>query len=328
MKKNIFITGGAGYIGSHTVKELRKKGYQPIVYDNLSTGHRWAARRDELIKGDLGDQKKLNEVLQQTRPLAVMHFAGSISVAESVERPESYFRNNVINTFNLIDAMLANRISHFIFSSSAAVYGNPQKIPIPEDHILMPINPYGEGKFFIERALPWYEEAHGIKYASLRYFNAAGADPEGELGEAHDPETHLIPIILEVALGKRPFIEIYGTDYPTPDGTCIRDYIHVTDLAHAHILVLEYLLSGGKSCAYNCGYGHGYSVKEVVEKVKKVTGVKIAVIESERREGDPPLLVAESMSIKAELSWETKYDDIIYIIKTAYDWKKKNQCPR
>jgi len=219
--------------------------------------------------------------------------------------------------------MLANRVSHFIFSSSAAVYGNPTKIPIPEDHPLTPINPYGEGKIFIERALLWYEKAHGIKYASLRYFNAAGADLEGELGETHDPETHLIPIILEAALGKRPCIEIYGIDYPTPDGTCIRDYIHVTDLAHAYILVLEHLLFGGESCSYNCGYGLGYSVREVVGEVKKVARMDFSVIEGKRREGDPPVLVADSMRLKKELCWKPQYDDLTYIIKTAYDWKQR-----
>jgi UDP-glucose 4-epimerase len=325
MKKNIFVTGGAGYIGSHTVQELRRNGYQPIVYDNFSMGHKWATRDEELIEGDLADKLHLNKVLQQTNPLAVMHFAGSISVGESVKWPEVYFRNNVVNTFNLIETMVANRIKHFIFSSSASVYGNPSQIPIPEGHPLAPINPYGEGKFLVERVLHWYEEAHGIKFAILRYFNAAGADPERRLGEAHAPETHLIPIALEAVFGERSRVEIYGTDYPTPDGTCIRDYIHVTDLAYAHFLVLEYLLSGGESCIYNCGYGHGYSVRKIIGEVEKVTGVKISLTESEKRRGDPPVLVAESTKIKRELGWKPRYDDITYIIKTAYDWKNDFQ---
>jgi UDP-glucose-4-epimerase GalE len=257
MKKVIFVTGGAGYIGGHAVKELRKQGYQPLVYDNLSTGHQWAVRKDELIAGDLGDTSHVQQILQQEKPVAVMHFAASSIVSESVERPELYFRNNVINTFNLLEEMLTCGVKYFIFSSSAAVYGNPHQVPIPEDHPLEPVNPYGEGKVFVEKALRWYKETHHVRYISLRYFNAAGADPEGELGEVHDPETHLIPRILEVAAGKRPFIEVYGTDYDTPDGTCIRDYIHVTDLAQAHIVALKALLNGHPSAFTTWGIKGG-----------------------------------------------------------------------
>lgn len=325
MGKIILITGGAGYIGSHAVKELREQGYRPLVYDNLSTGHPWAVRKDELIEGNLGDTSHLQQLLHKKKPLAVMHFAASSIVSESVERPEFYFRNNVINTLNLLEVMLASGMKYFIFSSTAAVYGNPHQVPITEEHPLSPVNPYGEGKVFVEKALRWYEEAHDLRYISLRYFNAAGADPEGELGEAHDPETHLIPRILEVAAGKRSSIEIYGTDYDTPDGTCIRDYIHVTDLAQAHLLALEALLNGGHSRVYNLGNQRGFSVKEVVEAAKNVTGQPIPTKESPRRLGDPPVLVASSERIKKELGWEPQYADLKTILETAWKWIKKQK---
>jgi UDP-glucose 4-epimerase len=323
MNKVILVTGGAGYIGSHAVKELRKRGDQPLVYDNLSTGHQWAVKKDELIERDLADREYVRSVLEKEKPIAVMHFAASSLVGESVERPELYFRNNVINTFSLLEAMLTGGVKHFIFSSSAAVYGNPHQVPIPEDHPLEPVNPYGEGKAFVEKALSWYGKIHGLKYVSLRYFNAAGADPEGELGEAHDPETHLIPRILEVALGKRPSIEIYGTDYDTPDGTCIRDYIHVTDLAQAHILALKALLNDHPSCVYNLGNQKGFSVNEVVEAAREVTGHPIPTKESPRRPGDPPVLVASSERIKKELGWKPRYDDLKTIIETAWRWMQR-----
>ncbi len=324
MKKVILVTGGAGYIGSHVVKELGRKGYWPLVYDNLSTGHRRAVRQEELIEGDLRDKEKLQIVLEKERPLAVMHFAASAVVGESVERPELYFRNNVINSFNLLEAMLACEVKYFIFSSSAAVYGNPHQVPIVEDHPLAPVNPYGEGKVFVEKALRWYDEAHGLRYISLRYFNAAGADPDAELGEDHDPETHLIPRILDVAMAKMPFIEIYGTDYDTPDGTCIRDYIHVTDLAQAHILALEALLDGSASQVYNLGNQRGFSVKEVVDVARVVASHPIPVRESSRRCGDPPALVASSERIKKELGWRPYYDDLKVILETAWRWAQKN----
>ena len=322
MKPVILVTGGAGYIGSHVVKELRRKGYRPLVYDNLSTGHGWAVKEDELIEGDLGDYEHVRRILHKERPLAVMHFAGSSVVGESVQLPELYFRNNVINSFNLLEAMLTAGVQCFIFSSSAAVYGEPQQIPIPEDHPLAPINPYGEGKVFVERALRWYEQAHGIRYVSLRYFNAAGADPEADLGEDHNPETHLIPRILDVALGKKPCIEIYGTDYDTPDRTCIRDYIHVNDLAQAHILALEALIEGVPSRIYNLGNQRGFSVKEVVDVARVVTGHAIPVRESSRRQGDPPALVASSAQIKKELGWKPQYDNLKTIVETAWEWMK------
>ena len=323
MKPVILVTGGAGYIGSHAVKELRKQGYKVLAYDNLSTGHQWAVKKDELIEGDLGDKSHVHQILKQEKPFAVMHFAASSLVGESVERPELYFRNNVINTLNLLETMLTSAVKYFIFSSSAAVYGNPHHVPIPEDHPLEPVNPYGEGKTFVEKALRWYAEIHGLKYISLRYFNAAGADPEGELGEAHDPETHLIPRILEVALDKRPSIEIYGTDYDTPDGACIRDYIHVTDLAQAHILALEALFKGHPSCVYNLGNQKGVSVREVIEAAREVTGHPITTKESPRRPGDPPMLVANSERIKKELGWKPRYDDLKTIIETAWKWMRR-----
>jgi len=254
-----------------------------------------------------------------------MHCAGSIVVSESVEKPEFYFRNNVINSFHLLEAMLAAGVKCFIFSSSAAVYGNPHQVPIVEDHPLSPVNPYGEGKVFVEKALRWYEQAHGLRYISLRYFNAAGADPEAELGETHNPETHLIPRILDVALGKKPCIEIYGTNYDTPDGTCIRDYIHVNDLAQAHILALEALLDGAPSRIYNLGNQRGFSVKEVVDVARVVTGHAIPVRESSRRQGDPPVLVASSERIKKELDWKPHYDDLKRIVETAWRWMKKGK---
>ncbi|OGP55699.1 MAG: UDP-glucose 4-epimerase GalE [Deltaproteobacteria bacterium RBG_13_52_11] len=325
MNNCVLVTGGAGYIGSHVVKELRRQGYQPLVYDNLSAGHRWAIREDELIEGDLGNKRHVEEILRKEKPLAVIHCAGSIVVSESVERPEFYFRNNVINTFNLLEAMLACDVKSFIFSSSAAVYGKPHQVPIPEDHPLSPVNPYGESKVFVEKALRWYEEAHSLRYISLRYFNAAGADPEGELGEAHNPETHLIPLILAVAAGKRPFVEIYGTDYDTPDGTCIRDYIHVIDLAQAHILSLGALLNGTTSRVYNLGNQRGFSVREVVDCAHMVTGHSIPVRESSRRQGDPPVLVASSERIKKELGWKPHYGDLKTILETAWGWMKEGK---
>lgn len=325
MKKVVLVTGGAGYIGSHVVKQLRGKGYRPLVYDNLSTGHRWAVRGSKLIEGELGDKEHLQEVLTREKPLAVMHFAGSILLGESMERPEFYFRNNVINTLKLLEAMLENEVQYFIFSSSAAVYGNPHQVPISEDYPLSPANPYGEGKHFVERALRWYEEAHNLRYISLRYFNAAGADPEGELGEEHEPETHLIPRILEVASGKKHMVEIYGTNYDTPDGTCIRDYIHVSDLAQAHILALEALLNGYPSRVYNLGNQRGFSVKEVVEAAREITSHPIPVRESSRRQGDPSVLVASAERIKKELGWKPQYDDLKLILETAWGWTKERK---
>lgn len=320
----ILVTGGAGYIGSHVVKLLGENGYEILTYDNLSTGHRRAVLYGDLIKADLADKETLRKVFKEFKPDAVMHFAASIVVPESVKNPLKYYRNNVVNTINLLEAMEEFGVKNFIFSSSAAVYGIPEKIPIPENVPLNPINPYGETKATVERILrDLANSKNDFRYVSLRYFNVAGADPEGKIGFAYPEATHLIIKALKVAKGEIEKLEIYGTDYPTPDGTCIRDYIHVMDIAEAHLIALEYLLDGGESDVFNCGYGHGFSVKEVVETVKKVTGRKFKIIEVERRPGDPPFLVADNSKIKKKLQWKPKYDDLEFIIKTAWDWEKK-----
>ena len=320
----VLVTGGAGYIGSHVVKLLGEGGYEVLTYDNLSTGHEWAVLYGDLEVGDLADKGRLREVFEGFKPEAVMHFAAYIVVPESVREPLKYYRNNVINTINLLEVMEEFGVDKFIFSSSAAVYGIPEEIPVPEGAPLNPINPYGETKATVERVLRDINNSgKGFKYVSLRYFNVAGADPEGKIGFAYPNPTHLIIRAVKTAKGEFEKLDIYGTDYPTPDGTCVRDYIHVTDLAQAHIVALEYLLEGGESEVFNCGYGHGYSVKEVVEAVKKVTGIDFKVVEAPRREGDPPMLVADSTKIKKELGWKPKYDDLEFIVKTAWDWEKK-----
>ncbi len=317
----VLVTGGAGYIGSHVVKLLGEKGYEILIVDNLSTGHKEALLYGDLAVLDLKDKDSLIRLFEDFLPDAVMHFAAAIEVAESVEKPLKYYKNNTVSTLTLLEVMLDKGVDKFIFSSTAAVYGIPEKVPIKESSYLNPINPYGRSKLFVEQILRDFSSAYGFKYVSLRYFNAAGADPEGKIGESHEPETHLIPLILKTAKGERESIKIFGTDYPTPDGTAVRDYIHVLDLAEAHILALEYLLEGGESSVFNLGYGHGYSVKEVIETVKKVTGVNFPVEEADRRPGDPPVLVADSTKIKEELNWEPKYDDLEFIIKTAWNWE-------
>ncbi len=318
----VFITGGAGYIGSHVVKALGEKGYEILVYDNLSTGHKEAVLYGKLVKGDLADKEFLKKTLQEFKPDAVMHFAASIEVAESVKNPLKYYRNNTANTFNLLEAMQELGINKFIFSSTAAVYGNPEKIPVKENAPINPINPYGQSKAFVEKILKDLSEANkDFNYVSLRYFNVAGADPEGRIGQSYQNATHLITRALKTAKGEYEKLYIFGTDYPTPDGTCIRDFIHVDDLADAHILALEYLNQGGKSDIFNCGYGHGYSVKEVVETAKKVTGIDFPVEETGRREGDPAVLVADSTKLKETLGWKPRYDNLEFIIKTAWNWE-------
>ena len=319
----ILVTGGAGYIGSHVVKLLGENKYKVLTYDNLSTGHRRAVLYGDLIKADLADKETLRKVFKEFKPDAVMHFAASIVVPESVKNPLKYYKNNVVNTINLLEVMEEFGVKNFIFSSSAAVYGIPEKIPISENAPLNPINPYGETKATVERILRDLANSRdNFRYISLRYFNVAGADPEGKIGFAYPEATHLIIRALKVAKGEIEKLEIYGTDYPTPDGTCIRDYIHVMDIAEAHLIALEYLLDGGESDVFNCGYGHGFSVKEVVETVKKVTGREFKVIEAERRPGDSPFLVADNSKIKKKLQWKPKYDDLGFIIKTAWDWEK------
>jgi UDP-glucose 4-epimerase len=318
----ILVTGGAGYIGSHVVKALGEKGLETLVYDNLSTGHRESVIHGGLVVADLADTETLTEVIRNFRPAAVMHFAASIEVGESVRAPLKYYRNNTCNTLNLLNAMAENDVEKFLFSSTAAVYGIPEAIPVKEDAELRPINPYGQSKVFTELALRDLSDAKDFRYVSLRYFNAAGADRDGRVGELHDPETHLIPLVLKIAKGLGEGVSIFGTDYPTPDGTCIRDYIHVDDLAQAHITALEHLLRGGESEVFNLGYGHGYSVREVVETAKKVTGVDFPVKERGRREGDPAVLVADSAKIRQTLGWKPEYEDLEYIIRTAWEWEK------
>jgi UDP-glucose 4-epimerase len=320
---NILVTGGAGYIGSHVVKGLIYQGYQPIVLDNLQTGHRKAVKDAPFVEGDLADQEKLREIFRSYPIHTVMHFAADSLVGESVDHPLRYFNNNVKNSVQLVEIMNEFDVKNIVFSSSASVYGEPEKIPIPEEHPCLPTNPYGETKWIFEKVLNYFYETKKLNYVSLRYFNAAGADPDGDLGEDHSPETHLIPLVLKAALKGNP-IPIYGTDYDTPDGTCIRDYIHVTDLAHAHILALQRLEEGENSSIYNLGNGNGYSVREVIETARRVTGKMISSIESPRRRGDPPRLVASSEKIRKELGWNPKYPELETIIESAWKWHQNH----
>ncbi len=321
----VLVTGGAGYIGSHVVAALRERGYAVLIYDNLSTGHRDAVSGGDLVVGDLADRPLLDRTLRDFRPDAVMHFAAFIEAGESMREPLKYYHNNAANTFTLLYAMDAADISSFIFSSTAAVYGNPTAALVSEDHAICPINPYGQAKAFVEQALLDASRARGLRYVSLRYFNAAGADPGGRFGERHDPESHLIPLALKAALGKRKRLSIYGNDYPTPDGTCIRDFIHVMDLAEAHLLSLQHLADGGASEVFNCGYGHGYSVREVIETAGRITGRSIPAETVERRPGDPAVLVADSSKLKQKLAWKPRYDDLSFIIRTAWEWERKRR---
>jgi UDP-glucose 4-epimerase len=317
----ILVVGGAGYIGSIVTSELLKAGHQAIVYDNLSRGHRAAIPAGaELIVGELSDRRALDEVFRSRRIDAVMHFAAMIEAGESMRIPEAYFRNNTANTLTLLESMLANRVDRLVFSSTAALYGNPTRVPIEENDPLIPTNPYGESKLLVERMLEWFNRAHGVRYASLRYFNAAGASHD--LGEDHEPESHLIPLILKVALGKRDQAAIFGTDYPTPDGTCVRDYIHVLDLASAHLLALD-ALGRRDRLIYNLGNGKGFSVREVIEVARSVTGHPIPVSEAPRRAGDPAVLVASSARIERELDWRPEYAALESIIQSAWQWHKR-----
>lgn len=318
----ILITGGAGYIGSHVNKELCKKGYKTLIFDSLVYGHKELVKWGEFILGDLENIEHLRLLFKKYSIKAVMDFAAFAYVGESVKNPQKYYINNVKNTLNLLEVMLENKVKYFIFSSSCATYGLPIKIPIPENHPQNPINPYGQSKLMIERILKDYDNAYGLKYISLRYFNAAGADPDCEIGEWHNPETHLIPLVFDVAIGKRKEIKIFGTNYNTPDKTCIRDYIHVTDLAKAHILALEYLLNKEKSEIFNIGNGNGFSVKEVIKASKEITKKHIIVVEGERRPGDPPILIGSVEKAKKILNWQPNYCDLYTIIETAWNWHK------
>jgi UDP-glucose 4-epimerase len=319
----ILVTGGAGYIASHVVKELLHQNHKPIVFDNLQTGHRKATNNALFIEGDLSDQKKIAETFQANSIDAVMHFAADCLVGESVQDPLKYFNNNVKNSLELIETMEQYDIDKIVFSSSAAVYGEPENTPISEGHPCAPTNPYGETKWIFEKVLRAFHEAGKLNYISLRYFNAAGADPEGELGEDHSRETHLVPLVIKAALDGTS-VPVFGTDYDTPDGTCIRDYIHVSDLAHAHILALRKLNQANFSGTYNLGNGNGYSVKQVIETVRKVTGKEVAAVDSPRRLGDPARLVASSQKIKEDLGWSPRYPDLETIVKTAYDWRREH----
>lgn len=316
----VLVAGGAGYIGSQVTLDLARNGHQPVVFDNLSKGHRAAVKAGRLVEGDLNDFELIKKVLVEEKIDAVVHLAAFSLVGESVQDPGKYFQNNIINGITLLDAMRAGGVKYFVLSSTAAVYGEPELTPITEDHPKKPTNPYGFSKLTLEGILEAYDRAYGLRYISLRYFNAAGADPEGEIGEDHQPESHLIPIILQTALGLRNEIQLFGTDYPTPDGTCIRDYIHIADLSQAHLLALESLFGGAPSNIYNLGNGQGYSNLEVIETARKITGRTIKVREGQRRPGDPTILVASSDRIKAELGWKPKYPKLEEIMATAWNW--------
>lgn len=319
LMKNILVTGGAGYIGSHTCKALAQAGYNPITFDNLSTGHKHAVKWGPLEIGDIRDSEKLSAAFKKHNPEAVIHFASKIVVSESVKEPDDYYDNNVNGTLSLLNVMRAHSVNAIVFSSTAAVYGYPESNPIDESHPLLPINPYGKTKLACEWLLQDYQTAYEINFIALRYFNAAGADPDGEIGEEHDPETHLIPLILKAAKEDTE-ISIYGDDYDTPDGTCIRDYIHVTDLANAHIKALEYVVKNNKSETFNLGTGKGYSVREVLNIAKNVTGNEINEIISERRAGDPAELMSKSIAVQNGLSWKPNLSVLEIIIETA--WKR------
>jgi len=316
------VTGGAGYIGSHTAKRLAQAAIEPIVYDDLSSGHDWAVQWGPLVRADLGDQETLRATIAKYEISAAIHFAAHAYVGESMLEPRRYFHNNVTNTLTLLDALLNAGVGCIVFSSSCAVYGVPQSIPISEEDAKKPVNPYGESKLFIERALGWYGRAYGLRWAALRYFNAAGADPSGEVGEVHDPEPHLIPRAIESALGRSPDLEVYGVDYPTPDGTAVRDYVHVSDLADGHVAALERLMSGGQSFAANLGTGEGVSVREIIRAVERVAGVPLNAKSAPRRPGDPPVLVADPSRARELLHWNPKLSSPDSIIRTAWRWHK------
>ena len=323
MAVSILVTGGAGYIGSHACKALAKAGYRPVVCDDLSRGHREAVRWGPLVEASISDTERVGAALREHEIAAVMHFAGYAYVGESVGDPALYYRNNLLGTLSLLDAMRGAGVGKIVFSSTCATYGTPDRVPIAETVPQRPVNPYGETKLAVERALHWYGEAYGLRAAALRYFNAAGADPEGQTGERHDPETHLIPLVIETALGRRPQIDVYGSDYPTPDGTAIRDYIHVQDLADAHVKALAYLLDGGGSLALNLGTGIGHSVREVVALTEKLSGRPVAQRAAPRRAGDPPALVADPSAAAAALGWRAQMSDLETIVRTALAWHRK-----
>jgi UDP-glucose-4-epimerase GalE len=318
--RNVLVTGGAGYIGSHAAKALARAGMRPVVYDNFVYGNRWAVKWGPLVEGDIRDRAALLDAFSRYEIDAVMHFAAFAYVGESMAQPGRYFENNVTGSFNLLESMQLAEVRTIVFSSTCATYGTPDSVPITEETPQNPVNPYGETKLMIERALHWYGAAHGISSLALRYFNASGADPEGEIGEAHDPETHLIPLVLDAAAGTRPAIDVFGTDYPTRDGTCERDYIHVSDLADAHVQALRYLAEGGPTTAINLGTGEGHTVREVINAVETVTGRPVPRRETGRRAGDPPILVADARRAAKILGWTPSRSDLQTIVRTAWAW--------
>jgi UDP-arabinose 4-epimerase len=317
----VLVTGGAGYIGSHTARLLAEQGMETVVYDNLSKGRREAVQWGPLVVGDLADSALLTATIRKHKIEAVVHFAAFIAVGESMEDPGMYFRNNIAGSLNLLECMQATGAGTIVFSSTAAVYGDPVCVPLTEEHPRAPVSPYGDSKLLIEKALHWYGVCHGLRWAALRYFNACGAHPDASIGEVHDPETHLIPNALRAALGKRSHLDVYGNDYPTPDGTAIRDYIHVLDLGQAHIRALDYLGQGGASGAFNLGTGQGSSVREVIEAVERITGKPVPLRQCPRRAGDPPELVADAALAFRTLGWRPVCSDMDMIVETAYRWE-------
>jgi UDP-glucose-4-epimerase GalE len=319
----ILIVGGAGYIGSHTAKRVARAGLTPVVFDNLEYGHRSAVKWGPFVEGDLADSPLIERVLREYEITSVIHFAAYAYVGESVANPRKYFRNNVVCTLNLLDAMVDAGVREIVFSSTCATYGEPREVPISEDHPQTPVNPYGESKLAVEKILHWYARAYGMHFAALRYFNAAGADPDGELGEDHDPETHLIPLAIAAALGRGNELSIFGSDYLTPDGTAVRDYIHVVDLAEAHWLALQYLAKSGDNLRLNLGTGCGHSVREVISAVEKIGGRKVPVRQAPRRAGDPPALVADAREAAKVLGWRPAYPELETIVEHAFRWHER-----
>lgn len=324
----ILVAGGAGYIGSHMVRLLDALGHGVVTFDDLSAGHRDAVLGGQFVHGSLHDKQALQALFETNKFDAAVHFAGSIVVSESVRDPAKYYQNNLVGTLNLFDAMRANGVNKVVFSSTAAIFGNPQYVPIDEQHPQAPINPYGMTKWLTERILRDYDAAYGMRSVALRYFNAAGASPDGAIGERHDPETHLIPLALRAASGELPELTVFGTDYDTPDGTCIRDYIHIMDLCDAHILALQHLTSGGESRAYNLGNGQGYSVKEVIQVAESVSGKKVPVKYGPRRAGDPPRLVADAAKIREDWGWMPRFGSLEQIVAHAWQWELKKPGTR